>query len=164
MDHPTGTGPIRVQFVASQLVGVIMARYIVGLEPFASTARTDREDHRAQPAALPHRRTTRTAPAAGLRQQPLMLIGIDVDSFVDEQNRNPVIDSVCPAQTRVVEQSVADQQQSSRSAGHTRMSNNFWSIMAATETAAGARLGRGQAQAAEPPEQDGCRRASDRLP
>lgn len=36
VDHPTGTGPIRVQFVASQLVGVIMARYIVGLEPFAS--------------------------------------------------------------------------------------------------------------------------------
>jgi hypothetical protein len=25
-----------VQFVASQLVGVVMARYIIGLEPFAS--------------------------------------------------------------------------------------------------------------------------------
>lgn len=36
VDHPAGTGPIRVQFVASQLVGIIMARYIVGLEPFAS--------------------------------------------------------------------------------------------------------------------------------
>lgn len=36
VDHPAGTGPIRVQFVASQLIGIIMARYIVRLEPFAS--------------------------------------------------------------------------------------------------------------------------------
>lgn len=31
-----GTGPIRVQFVASQLLGVVMARYILELEPFKS--------------------------------------------------------------------------------------------------------------------------------
>ncbi|CDO88523.1 TetR family transcriptional regulator [Mycobacterium triplex] len=36
IDNPPGTGAIRVQFVASQLMGVVMARYIVKLEPFAS--------------------------------------------------------------------------------------------------------------------------------
>ncbi|WP_396930913.1 TetR family transcriptional regulator [Mycolicibacterium sp.] len=38
VDNPPGTGRLRVQFVASQLVGVVMARYIIGLEPFASLA------------------------------------------------------------------------------------------------------------------------------
>jgi len=36
VDDPPGTGRLRVQFVASQLVGIVMARYIIGLEPFAS--------------------------------------------------------------------------------------------------------------------------------
>ncbi|MBV8347451.1 MAG: TetR family transcriptional regulator [Mycolicibacterium sp.] len=36
VDNPPGTGMIRVQFVASQLVGVAMARYILELEPFKS--------------------------------------------------------------------------------------------------------------------------------
>lgn len=36
VDDPPGTGMIRVQFVASQLVGVVMARYILELEPFKS--------------------------------------------------------------------------------------------------------------------------------
>ncbi|MBJ7383684.1 MAG: TetR family transcriptional regulator [Mycolicibacterium sp.] len=36
VDDPPGSGRIRVQFVASQLVGVVMARYILELEPFAS--------------------------------------------------------------------------------------------------------------------------------
>ena len=36
VDNPPGTGVIRIQFVASQLVGVMMARYILQLEPFAS--------------------------------------------------------------------------------------------------------------------------------
>jgi AcrR family transcriptional regulator len=36
VDNPPGTGMIRVQFVASQLVGVVMARYILELEPFKS--------------------------------------------------------------------------------------------------------------------------------
>ena len=36
VDDPPGSGIVRVQFVASQLVGVIMARYILELEPFAS--------------------------------------------------------------------------------------------------------------------------------
>jgi AcrR family transcriptional regulator len=36
VDSPPGTGLIRVQFVASQLVGIIMARYILEFEPFAS--------------------------------------------------------------------------------------------------------------------------------
>jgi AcrR family transcriptional regulator len=36
VDHPPGSGIVRIQFVASQLVGVMVARYIVGLEPFAS--------------------------------------------------------------------------------------------------------------------------------
>jgi AcrR family transcriptional regulator len=36
VDNPPGSGAIRVQFVASQLVGVVMARYILQLEPFAS--------------------------------------------------------------------------------------------------------------------------------
>ena len=36
VDNPPGSGLIRVQFVASQLVGVVMARYILELEPFKS--------------------------------------------------------------------------------------------------------------------------------
>ena len=36
VDEPPGSGIIRIQFVASQLVGVVMARYILELEPFAS--------------------------------------------------------------------------------------------------------------------------------
>jgi hypothetical protein len=36
VDDPPGSGIIRIQFVASQLVGVVMARYILGFEPFAS--------------------------------------------------------------------------------------------------------------------------------
>lgn len=36
VDDPPGTGMIRTQFVASQLMGVVMARYIVKVEPFAS--------------------------------------------------------------------------------------------------------------------------------
>jgi AcrR family transcriptional regulator len=36
VDEPEGSGAIRVQFVASQLVGVVMARYILELEPFKS--------------------------------------------------------------------------------------------------------------------------------
>ncbi|KWX68208.1 TetR family transcriptional regulator [Mycobacterium sp. NAZ190054] len=36
VDDPPGTGRIRVQFVASQLVGIVIARYILELEPFRS--------------------------------------------------------------------------------------------------------------------------------
>lgn len=36
VDNPPGSGRIRVQFVASQLLGVVMARYILELEPFKS--------------------------------------------------------------------------------------------------------------------------------
>ncbi len=36
VDDPPGTGRIRAQFVASQVIGVAMARYIVKVEPFAS--------------------------------------------------------------------------------------------------------------------------------
>ena len=36
VDDPPGSGVIRVQFVASQLIGVVMARYILELEPFKS--------------------------------------------------------------------------------------------------------------------------------
>ncbi|OBI13068.1 TetR family transcriptional regulator [Mycobacterium sp. E2327] len=36
VDDPPGSGVVRVQFVASQLVGVVMARYILELEPFKS--------------------------------------------------------------------------------------------------------------------------------
>lgn len=36
VDDPPGTGKLRTQFVASQLMGVVMARYIVKVEPFAS--------------------------------------------------------------------------------------------------------------------------------
>jgi hypothetical protein len=36
VDNPPGTGVIRVQFVASQLVGVMMLRYILELDPFRS--------------------------------------------------------------------------------------------------------------------------------
>ncbi|GFG48933.1 TetR family transcriptional regulator [Mycolicibacterium agri] len=36
VDDPPGSGRIRIQFVASQLVGVVMARYILELDPFKS--------------------------------------------------------------------------------------------------------------------------------
>jgi AcrR family transcriptional regulator len=36
VDNPPGSGIVRIQYVASQLVGVVMARYILELEPFAS--------------------------------------------------------------------------------------------------------------------------------
>lgn len=36
VDNPPGTGKIRTQFVVSQMMGVVMARYIIKLEPFAS--------------------------------------------------------------------------------------------------------------------------------
>lgn len=36
VDDPPGTGTLRAQFFASQLMGVVMARYIVKVEPFAS--------------------------------------------------------------------------------------------------------------------------------
>ena len=56
VDNPAGSGPIRVQFVASQLVGVMVARYILELDPFASLpVEQIAANHRAQPAALLHR-------------------------------------------------------------------------------------------------------------
>jgi len=36
VDNPPGSARVRIQFVASQLVGVAMARYILELDPFAS--------------------------------------------------------------------------------------------------------------------------------
>jgi AcrR family transcriptional regulator len=36
VDNPPGTGAVRIQFVASQLLGVVMARYILELDPFKS--------------------------------------------------------------------------------------------------------------------------------
>ncbi|OBI51004.1 TetR family transcriptional regulator [Mycobacterium kyorinense] len=36
VDDPPGTGIIRAEFVASQVAGVLMARYILELQPFAS--------------------------------------------------------------------------------------------------------------------------------
>ncbi len=36
VDDPPGTGRIRAQFVVTQLIGVVMARHIVKIEPFAS--------------------------------------------------------------------------------------------------------------------------------
>jgi AcrR family transcriptional regulator len=36
VDDPPGSGKVRIQFVASQLIGVVVARYILELEPFAS--------------------------------------------------------------------------------------------------------------------------------
>ncbi len=36
VDDPPGSGRVRVQFVASQLLGVVLARYILELDPFRS--------------------------------------------------------------------------------------------------------------------------------
>ncbi|MEO6793049.1 MAG: TetR family transcriptional regulator [Mycobacterium sp.] len=36
IDQPAGTGVLRAEFAASQLMGIVVARYIVGLEPLAS--------------------------------------------------------------------------------------------------------------------------------
>ena len=75
VDDPPGSGPIRVQFVASQLVGVVMARYILELEPFKSLpVEQIAETIAPEPAALPHRRSTRirltlARAAAGARRR-----------------------------------------------------------------------------------------------
>lgn len=44
VDNPPGTGIVRIQFAASQLVGVLMARYILELEPFKSLSVTQIAD------------------------------------------------------------------------------------------------------------------------
>jgi len=36
VDSPPGTGIVRAEFVATQILGVIMARYIFRLEPFST--------------------------------------------------------------------------------------------------------------------------------
>ncbi|CAJ1503080.1 TetR family transcriptional regulator [[Mycobacterium] holstebronense] len=36
IDEPSGTGVLRAEFAATQLMGVVVARYIIGLEPIAS--------------------------------------------------------------------------------------------------------------------------------
>lgn len=36
VDDPAGTGVLRAEFAASQLMGVVVVRYIIGLEPLAS--------------------------------------------------------------------------------------------------------------------------------
>ncbi|MCB0949735.1 MAG: TetR family transcriptional regulator [Mycobacterium sp.] len=36
VDDPPGSGPVRAQFVASQLLGIVMARHILEIEPFRS--------------------------------------------------------------------------------------------------------------------------------
>lgn len=36
VDEPAGTGVLRAEFAASQLMGIVVARYIIGLEPLAS--------------------------------------------------------------------------------------------------------------------------------
>ena len=42
-----------------------------------------------------------------------MLVGVDVDSFVDQQNGNPVVDSVGLTQTLVVQEPIIDEQERS---------------------------------------------------
>ena len=91
VDDPPGSGPIRVQFVASQLVGVVMARYILELDPFKSR-RSSRSPRPSPPTCsatspvicriplMPARATARARPhrpRAGL---------------VDQQHRNTVLD------------------------------------------------------------------------
>lgn len=41
VDEPPGTGVLRAEFAASQLMGVVLARYIIGLEPIASLPPSD---------------------------------------------------------------------------------------------------------------------------
>ncbi|WP_068157704.1 TetR family transcriptional regulator [Rhodococcus phenolicus] len=36
VDHPAGTGPLRVELVASQMAGLMVTRYLLRLEPLAS--------------------------------------------------------------------------------------------------------------------------------
>jgi len=36
VDHPAGTGPLRVELVASQMAGLMVMRYILRIEPLAS--------------------------------------------------------------------------------------------------------------------------------
>lgn len=41
IDEPAGTGVLRAEFAASQLMGVVVARYIIGLEPIATLSAAD---------------------------------------------------------------------------------------------------------------------------
>ena len=41
IDEPAGTGVLRAEFAASQLMGVVVARYIIGLEPIAALSAAD---------------------------------------------------------------------------------------------------------------------------
>ena len=102
---PPGSGKIRVQFVASQLVGVVMARYILELEPFKSLpVAADRRDHRTEPAALPHRRPAWAGLGVGSLDQPLMLgVVVDGHCLVDQQHGHTTLDPVGAPKPRVVE-------------------------------------------------------------
>ncbi len=105
-----------MQFVASQLVGVVMARYILELEPFKSLPVEQIADtiapnlQRYLTGELP-RDCSRTDRGG---EQPLVLVVVDGDGLVDQQHRDAVVDAVLAPQPRVVEQIVADEQQRSR--------------------------------------------------
>ena len=80
VDNPPGSGIVRIQFVASQLVGVVMARYILELEPFASLPPSR--------SRTPSRRTC-SATSLGicrtcLRHELRMLVVADFDRLVDQ--------------------------------------------------------------------------------
>jgi len=68
-------------------VGVVMARYILELEPFKSLPAAGGRDHRAEPAAVSDRRPARTGLGFGVLDQPLMLrVVVDRHGLVDEQH------------------------------------------------------------------------------
>ena len=107
VDNPPGSGRIRVQFVASQLVGVVMARYILELDPFKSLpVEQIAETIGPNSAALSHRRSSGLA--SDMRRS-VLVVG-HVDGLVDQQNGDAVVDSVGPAQPGVVQYVVHVQQ------------------------------------------------------
>ncbi|EUA35333.1 bacterial regulatory s, tetR family protein [Mycobacterium xenopi 3993] len=99
VDDPPGSGIIRIQFVASQLVGVVMARYILELEPFKSLP----PERIARTIAPNLQRYLTGSCRPGPRHEPQVLVVAHRLGFVDQQHRDPVLDAVGAAQARVVQ-------------------------------------------------------------
>ena len=145
VDHPTGTGPIRVQFVASQLVGVIMARYIVGLSPSLRyrpnrSRRPSRPTCSAtSPANYPNCPSRRPPPAAAHASSGSMSTASST-SRTESCHRfgMPCADAGCRAVGRRPAAEFPGQQDTP---GCPTTSGRSWPLR---ETAAGARLGQGR--------------------
>ena len=112
VDDPPGSGPVRAQFVASQLLGIVMARYILELEPFRSLPVQQIIDtvapnlQRYLTGELPSSLRTDPPPAvAGVRRRRLRRLP-------RREAPNTVVDAVLAPKTRVVKRVLREDQRS----------------------------------------------------